>query len=432
MEDSGRLGWGRSILFASGDFACNLYWQSITFYLLFFYTETLHLPVATAGLITLIASVWDGIVGLIIGLAADRGGNRAFVRLGAVPLALAFVLAYLPVPLTGTMLALFALCGQMLFRTLYAAVNIPYSALTVRIAGDRASRSRVAGLRMVFGAAAAALVATATRIGLHWVGSDIGYAGVALVLGAAGTPLLLAVAAMRPVLPPVAPSGVRQGWRPVLGAALGDRPFLLLNLGMGGAVAAMAVLVRAVPYYYKYIIGSEASGATALALMGAAGIVAIPFWMMCATRFGHLLQWQASAMLAGIAVLLLLIAAPSSAMVVEILLLLFQLGAAGLFFGFWALLPEAVEQAGHAGGREMDALLFAVSGLVQKVAGGIAIALFGWLLAETGYSTGQAWPSTLVSRMVWAAAGLPLGGIVLAALTMAFGPWSRRKIATSA
>jgi len=45
------LGWGRSLLFASGDFGCNLYWQSMTFYLLFFYTETLGLSAAVAGLI---------------------------------------------------------------------------------------------------------------------------------------------------------------------------------------------------------------------------------------------------------------------------------------------------------------------------------------------------------------------------------------------
>src|SRR3954468_24469899 len=79
------LSWGRSLLFASGDFACNLYWQSITFYLLFFYTDTLGLSAAVAGLITMLASVWDGIAGLVIGVAADRRSARAFVRWNAVP-----------------------------------------------------------------------------------------------------------------------------------------------------------------------------------------------------------------------------------------------------------------------------------------------------------------------------------------------------------
>jgi len=110
-QGAARLGWGRSLLFASGDFACNLYWQSITFYLLFFYTDTLGLSAAVAGLVTMIASVWDGVAGLAIGIAADRRSARAFVRLNAVPLGLAFVLIYLPVPMRGAWLAGFANCA---------------------------------------------------------------------------------------------------------------------------------------------------------------------------------------------------------------------------------------------------------------------------------------------------------------------------------
>ena len=51
----------RLLLFAFGDFAFNLYWQSLMLYLLFYYTEALDLPVATAAAIYTAASIWDGI-----------------------------------------------------------------------------------------------------------------------------------------------------------------------------------------------------------------------------------------------------------------------------------------------------------------------------------------------------------------------------------
>jgi hypothetical protein len=41
----------RLLLFAFGDFAFNLYWQSIMLFLLFYYTEALGLPVTTAAAI---------------------------------------------------------------------------------------------------------------------------------------------------------------------------------------------------------------------------------------------------------------------------------------------------------------------------------------------------------------------------------------------
>ncbi|WP_260582460.1 hypothetical protein [Sphingopyxis sp. PET50] len=38
-----RLGWRRTIAFGSGDFAFNLYWQSLSLFLLFYYTEAVGL-----------------------------------------------------------------------------------------------------------------------------------------------------------------------------------------------------------------------------------------------------------------------------------------------------------------------------------------------------------------------------------------------------
>ncbi|MBN9993886.1 MFS transporter, partial [Listeria monocytogenes] len=46
-------------LFGAGDFACNLYWQSVTLYLLFFYTDVLLLPTALAGTLYMAGALWD-------------------------------------------------------------------------------------------------------------------------------------------------------------------------------------------------------------------------------------------------------------------------------------------------------------------------------------------------------------------------------------
>jgi Na+/melibiose symporter-like transporter len=41
--------------------------------------------------------------------------------------------------------------GHLLFRTAYAAVNVPYLAMTARISIDSRDRAFVAGMRMLFG-----------------------------------------------------------------------------------------------------------------------------------------------------------------------------------------------------------------------------------------------------------------------------------------
>jgi len=416
-QGGAKLGWRRSLLFASGDFACNLYWQSIIFYLLFFYTDTLGLSAAMAGLITMVASVWDGIAGLVIGVAADRRSARAFVRLNAVPLALSFVLIYLPVPLRGAWLAGFALIGHMLFRTLYVAVNVPYAALTVRIAPDSASRSRIAGLRMILGASAALIVAIGTQACIG-AAPRIGFAIAAIAFGLVGAALLIIVGGMGGGASAASEPPVRFSLRGAFAAVAGNRAFACVNLGICGAVASMAVLTRAIPYYFKYEVGDVAAGSAALAMMSIAGVVAIPVWMACAAKFGHRAQWQISATIAGVALIGLLLLRPTAALPAQILFILYQGGGQGLFFGFWALIPDVVEHGGRPGGPRMDVLLFAIAALLQKVTMGIAVAIFGVLLSTAGYAARDVQPPEVLRTLALLTAALPLGALILAAAAM--------------
>lgn len=404
-----RIGWPRSILFASGDFACNLYWQSQSFYLLFFTTTVLGVPVATAGAITLAASLWDGAVGLVVGLAADRTDKRLLMRISALPLAVAFLLLYWPMPLAGTAMGWFALAAQILFRTLYAAVSIPYAALTVRVSRVQADRSRIAGMRMLFGAAAAGAVALGTRHAVEWA-SGFGYAAIALIAGLIATPLLLVVGAAGSSSPSIQRGAGLSGFGSALALLVRDGRFLRLNLGICGCVAAMSALSRAVPFFFHYVMHDDGGTAATLSLMGVAGVVSVPVWMAGAARFGHRAQWGASCLLGAIA----MIALPSLPVLSRASFILFQIGASGLFFGFWSLLPAEVERVGRETGRGMDALLYAIAELLQRIADGVAAALLGWMMALTGFVGEHA--VMPAGRMEWVVVCLPLAGMILASI----------------
>jgi GPH family glycoside/pentoside/hexuronide:cation symporter len=156
----------RLALFAFGDFAFNLYWQSIMLFLLFYYTDALGLPIAVAATNYLVASVWDGIANFAAGVMVDRRHDRfrygALMFAGAVPLGLSFVLTYLPPLASGGWAIAWVFAAHLLFRTAYAGVNVPYLAMTARISADPGDRAFVAGLRMMFGTAAAVTVALCT------------------------------------------------------------------------------------------------------------------------------------------------------------------------------------------------------------------------------------------------------------------------------
>ena len=58
----------RLLLFAFGDFAFNLYWQSVMLFLLFYYTDAIELRPEVAATIYMIASVLLSVGALFAGL----------------------------------------------------------------------------------------------------------------------------------------------------------------------------------------------------------------------------------------------------------------------------------------------------------------------------------------------------------------------------
>jgi len=186
----------------------------------------------------------------------------------------------------------------------------------------------------------------------------------------------------------------------------------------------MAVLTRAIPYYFKYEVGDVAAGSTALAMMSVAGVIAIPVWMACAARFGHRAQWQISAALAAVALIGLLVLQPTTALPAQALFILYQGGGQGLFFGFWALIPDVVEHGGRADAPRMDVLLFAIAALLQKVTMGVAVAIFGALLSAAGYVARDIQPPHVLRALAILAAALPLAALIVASVAMLRFPHS--------
>jgi len=127
----------RLLLFAFGDFAFNLYWQSIMLFLLFYYTDALNLPIGIAATTYMVASVWDGIANFVAGVLVDRRREGthygALLVGGALPLGICFTLTYLPPAVQGGWAIASILGAHLLFRTAYAGVNVPYLAMSARI-----------------------------------------------------------------------------------------------------------------------------------------------------------------------------------------------------------------------------------------------------------------------------------------------------------
>lgn len=427
-----RVSRARLALFAFGDFAFNLFWQSIMLFLLFYYTDALELPIGVAATTYMVASVWDGIANFAAGVLVDRGHDRfrygALIVAGAIPLGLTFVLTYMPPVVSGGWAIAWVLGAHLLFRTAYAGVNVPYLAMSARISPDAGDRAFVAGTRMLFGTAAAVTVALCTvPVGRWLTGSSAAqaYFGAAMLFALVGALILIIVGAT-----------YREGaeaHRPVPGsitAALvslaGNRAFIALNAAMMAMIVAITVLNKSVLYYFKYLLNDPNAGQIALAWMGLVSGVAIPLWMLIGRRVGLRALWLISAGL-GIAGLILFAAVPFGGVAtMQLFLIGMQVMSVGLNFVFWAMLPNTIEYGERATGLHVEGTVFGVAALLQRIAIGIATAILGWGFASAGYVANVQQSVATLASMRMTVAIAPLLFLALSCIAMLMNPLGRR------
>ena len=422
----------RLALFAFGDFAFNLFWQSIMLFLLFYYTDALELPIALAATTYMIASIWDGFANLAAGILVDRGHDRfrygAVIAAGAVPLGLAFVLTYMPPAATGGWAVAWVLGAHLLFRTAYAGVNVPYLAMSARISSRPGDRAFVAGLRMLFGTAAAVTVALCTvPVGRWLTGSSAAqsYFGAAILFAIIGASILVIVGttykegaeAHRPI---------PGSFKAALASLAGNRAFVALNAAMMAMVVGVTVLNKSVLYYFKYLLNDPDAGQLALAEMGLVSGVAIPLWMLVGRRVGLRALWLISAGL-GIAGLLVFASVSlSGTSMMQFFLVAMQVVSVGLNFVFWAMLPNTIEYGERATGLHVEGTVFGVAALLQRIAIGIATAILGWGFASAGYVPNIQQSAETLASMRMTVAVAPLIFLSLSCVAMALNPLGRR------
>jgi GPH family glycoside/pentoside/hexuronide:cation symporter len=423
------LSFSRKLAIGVGDFGFNLYWQPASLYLLYFYTDVLKLPPATAGGIYMIALFWDAILDPIVGLTADRtrsrfGRYRPYLLFGSPVLAAAFVLLFVVPGSPSAWAVLLAGATHFLFRTVYALVSVPYAALTARVTRDAAVRADITGMRMVSATLAGVLVATLTLpFAQMFGGGRGGWVAVASLYAAIATIVLLGTAqGVRPLdrstddeeaSPPIADK---------LRATRANWPLFLVLGAVAISSFAGTVFQKNLLYYFKYVVGDASLGGAAMGFCAIVSAVFVPIFALVARRWGKRRAWLIGIIPSLTGLILWRLADGQGTAALFVALGIMSMGSAAYYVCFWAMLPDTVEYAEWKTGIRSESFAFGLTMLGQKAALGLGAGMLGVLLAHIGYVADavQA-PDTLAdlkAMMFW----LPFGGGIVTALLISFYP----------
>ena len=138
-----KLSWLQRIGFGAGDMAQNLIYQTVSIWLLFFYTNVFGLkpgPAAVMFLVVRLVDVlWDPVVGTIVDKGNPKWGKyRSWLILGGIPLVGLAILCFWN-GLSGasdTAKLIYAYVTYVGMSMCYTLVNVPYGALNASLTRD--------------------------------------------------------------------------------------------------------------------------------------------------------------------------------------------------------------------------------------------------------------------------------------------------------
>lgn len=150
LEGFYKLSWLQRIGFGSGDLAQNLIYQTISMYLLFFYTDIYGLDPGVAAtmflVVRLVDVLWDPLVGTFVDKNTPRWGKyRSYLLLAGIPLTVLAILCFWN-GFSGNLI--YAYVTYVGMSMCYTLINVPYGALNSSLTRDTNEITILTSVRM--------------------------------------------------------------------------------------------------------------------------------------------------------------------------------------------------------------------------------------------------------------------------------------------
>ena len=417
-----------------GDYAICLYWSGIGLYLLYFYTDVVGISPILAGWIYALGIGWDAITDPFMGYLAERtktkmGSYRPYIYYGSIPLALSFVLLFWVPPFEGTVLFLFLILVNLIHRSCFTIVSVPYSSLTARITNDSNERTKLTTARMIsasFGTLS--MSALAFPLIAYFGGADeaFGFLWLAIISGLIAIALLsVTVYSVREKVDEIVTSNL-PNFVSITKTVATNYPFwivfgCILILGSTGVMFNKNLI-----YFVKYGLELHEYQGLILGVSSGASFLSLPFWAYLALKIGKRETWLISMTIAFIGLLLFFYYPIASLNELLILLALIGVGNGAGGVLFWSMLPDTVEYGEWKSGIRTESSLYGFMTFAQKSSIAVAALILGFLLSGIGFEPNQIQSEETISGMKFMMSWIPICGIIISLVLMYFYPISTK------
>ena len=428
-----KLSMLQCIGFGSGDLAQNLIYQTISMYLLFFYTNVYGLDPAVAAVMFLIVRIvdviWDPLVGTFVDKHNPRLGKyRAYLVLGGIPLT-AFALLCFWNGFSGSLL--YAYITYVGLSMCYTLVNVPYGALNASLTRDTAEITKLTSVRMFM----ANVGGLAVGMGIPFVlkmfdptettdmsMNDHAWFSTMAIYGCVGLALLFFCFSQcreRVVMDASATDDVKVSdlWMEFVH----NRPLRILAFFFITAFAMMAVGNAAGAYYINYNLGGNADQLSIFMGLGSIpGFFFLPMFPAIQKAVGMKGMFYIFLIVAilGMAMLYAISMIPALREQMWLVYAAQFIKSTGVIVAtgyMWALVPEVISFGEYTHGRRISGIVNALTGIFYKAGMALGGVVPGLVLAFVGFDREASVQTPFAEQgILWLVAVIPAILLVLA------------------
>ena len=429
-----KLSWLQRVGFGSGDLAQNLIYQTVSMYLLLFYTNVYGLKPEVAAVMFLIVRIVDVIWDPLVGAFVDKhnptfGKYRTYLVLGGIPLTGFAILCFWN-GFSGSLL--YAYITYVGLSMLYTLINVPYGALNASLTRDtneitiltsvRMFLANLGGLAVAYGIPK--IVAALSPDGqINSAQSGDAWFTTMLIYALTGMALLtfcFSQCKERVVMNQKETANVKVSdlWVEFTR----NRPLRILAFFFITAFAMMAVGNSAGSYYMIYNVGATSDQlANFMALGSIPAFIFMPMIPAIKRAIGKKRMFYVFLSVAIIGMVMLYAISSIATLRSEIWLIYVAqfIKSTGVIVAtgyMWALVPEVISYGEYTHGKRIAGIVNALTGIFYKAGMALGGVVPGLVLAWVGFDeTNQVSQSPLAQEgILWLVVVIPALLLILA------------------
>ena len=433
VQAAGKLSWLQRIGFGSGDLAQNLIYQTISMYLLFYYTNVFGLDPAVAAVMFLIVRIVDVIWDPIVGTFVDKhnpkiGKYRAYLILGGIPLTGFAILCFWN-GFNGSLL--YAYITYVGLSMCYTLVNVPYGALNASLTRNTHEITVLTSTRMFMANVGGLAVGMGIPILVKYFdptevsdlsSNDHAWFMTMTIYGLIGLALLLFCFTQckeRVVMDKKEMENVKVSdlWLEFVR----NKPLRILAFFFITAFGLMAISNSAGAYYVNYNLGGTAEELSVF--MGLGSIPAFIFMPMIPwikKQVGKKGMFYIFLTTAIVGMAMLYAISEIEALKYHIYLVYFAqfIKSTGVIVAtgyMWALVPEVISFGEYTHGKRISGIVNALTGIFYKAGMALGGVVPGLVLAFVGFNSELSEQTPMAQQgILWLVAVIPAALLMLA------------------